>query len=111
MSIVTTEDSYLRQDPVGELETNIEMPRHGSYGSRRVAYKLKANNYFTNMNKGDSFFVSSRTVEAVKKWAKDWRRELRATGKSTNEKLAERGFLCKDAEHNSQIGVRVWRFK
>ena len=111
MSVVITEDAYLRQDPVGELETNVEMPRFGSYGSRRVGYKLKANNYFANMNKGDSFFVSSRTVEAVKRWAKDWRRELRATKNSSNHKLAERGFLCKDSEHNNQTGVRVWRFK
>ena len=47
------------------------------------------------MKVGQSFSVESRSVEAVKRWSKDWRRDLRATGKKANIKLAKRGFITK----------------
>ena len=111
------EDGYLAQDPVGEIETTVDMPNLGLPGRSKIAYKVKANDHFASMKVDESFFVKDRTVEAVKRWVKDWRRDLRATGKTADEKLSLRGFLCKHAighakgNKKGELGVRVWRFK
>ena len=105
------EDGYLAQDPVSEIETNVDMPNLGLPGRTKIAYKIKANGHFASMQVNQSFFVVDRTVEAVKRWVKDWRRDLRITGKTADEKLAFRGFLCKHAISHTTVGVRVWRFK
>ena len=41
----------------------------------------------------------------------DWRRELRATGRKSSLKLADRGFVTKHEVINKTNGCRVWRFK
>ena len=101
--------TYLTEEIVGTLETDIEMPK--ACGPYRAIYKLKANKYFATMKLTNSFFVEDRTIEAVKRWIKDWRLDLRATGKAENKLLAERGFVCKNAIVKTKKGVRVWRFK
>ena len=101
--------TYLTEEIVGMLETNIKMPK--ICGPYRAIYKVKANEHFATMKVTNSFFVEDRTVEAVKRWIKDWRLDLRATGKAENKTLAERGFVCKNAIVKKTKGVRVWRFK
>ena len=94
---------------VGELTSKVEMPAAGQRGPLAI-YKAKAKTFFTTMKVGQSFSVENRSVEAVKKWAKDWRRDLRATGKKSAKKLAERGFITKHEIVNKTSGVRVWRY-
>ena len=94
---------------VGELTSKIEMPAAGHRGPLAL-YKNKAKTFFTTMKVGQSFSVENRSVEAVKKWSKDWRRDLRATGKKSAKKLAERGFITKHETVNKTNGVRVWRY-
>ena len=101
--------TYLTEEIVGMLETNIIMPK--ICGPYRAIYKVKANEHFATMKITNSFFVEDRTVEAVKRWIKDWRLNLRATGKTEDELLADRGFVCKNAIVKKTKGVRVWRFK
>ena len=101
--------TYLTEEIVGMLETNIAMPK--VCGPYRAIYKVKANEHFATMKVTNSFFVEDRTVEAVKRWIKDWRLNLRATGKTEDELLAERGFVCKNAIVKTTKGVRIWRFK
>ena len=101
--------TYLTEEIVGMLETNIKMPK--ICGPYRAIYKVKANEHFATMKVTNSFFVEDRTVEAVKRWIKDWRLNLRATGKTEDELLADRGFVCKNAIVKKTKGVRVWRFK
>ena len=101
--------TYLTEEIVGMLETNIKMPK--ICGPYRAIYKVKANEHFATMKVTNSFFVEDRTVEAVKRWIKDWRLNLRATGKTEDELLADRGFVCKIAIVKKTKGVRVWRFK
>ena len=101
--------TYLTEEIVGMLETNIKMPK--ICGPYRAIYKVKANEHFATMKVTNSFFVEDRTVEAVKRWIKDWRLDLRATGKTEDKLLADRGFVCKNAIVKKTKGVRVWRFK
>ena len=101
--------TYLTEEIVGMLETDVKMPK--VCGPYRAIYKVKANEHFATMKVTNSFFVEDRTVEAVKRWIKDWRLDLRATGKAEDKRLAERGFVCKNAIVKTKKGVRVWRFK
>ena len=94
---------------VGELTSKVEMPIAGCRGPLAI-YKAKAKTFFETMKVGQSFSVENRTVEAVKRWSKDWRRDLRATGKKSAKKLAERGFITKHETVNKTNGVRVWRY-
>ena len=94
---------------VGELTSKVEMPVAGQRGPLAI-YKAKAKTFFTTMKVGQSFSVENRSVEAVKRWSKDWRRDLRATGKASNVKLADRGFITKHEIVNQTNGVRVWRY-
>jgi len=94
---------------VGELTSKVEMPIAGCRGPLAI-YKAKAKTFFETMKVGQSFTVENRSVEAVKKWSKDWRRDLRATGKKSAKKLAERGFITKHETVNKTNGVRVWRY-
>ena len=94
---------------VGELTSKVEMPVAGQRGPLAI-YKAKAKTFFTTMKVGQSFSVENRSVEAVKRWSKDWRRDLRATGKKSAKKLAERGFITKHEIVNKTSGVRVWRY-
>ena len=94
---------------VGELTSRVDMPIAGCRGPLAI-YKAKAKTFFETMKIGQSFSVESRSVEAVKKWSKDWRRDLRATGKKSAKKLAERGFITKHEIINKTSGVRVWRY-
>ena len=95
---------------VGELSDKIEIPSVNVGRGPEALYKAKAKKFFETMKIGESFSVESRTVEAVKRWAKDWRRDLRATGKKSDENLAERGFITKHEIVNKTNGVRVWRY-
>ena len=95
---------------VGELSNKVKIPEVNLGRGPQSLYKTKAKKFFETMKIGESFSVESRTVEAVKRWAKDWRRDLRATGKKSNEKLAERGFITKHEIVNKTSGVRVWRY-
>ena len=94
---------------VGELTSKVEMPVAGQRGPLAI-YKAKAKTFFTTMKVGQSFSVENRSVEAVKRWSKDWRRDLRATGKKSSIKLAKRGFITKYEEIGKTQGVRVWRY-
>ena len=94
---------------VGELTSNVKMPIAGCRGPLAI-YKAKAKTFFKNMKVGQSFTVEDRTVEAVKRWSKDWRRDLRATGKKKDAILANRGFITKYEVIDKTQGVRVWRY-
>jgi len=94
---------------VGELTSKIEIPVAGQRGPLAL-YKAKAKTFFETMKVGQSFSVENRTVEAVKKWSKDWRRDLRATGKKRDAILANRGFITKYEIIGKTQGVRVWRY-
>ena len=95
---------------VGELSSNVKMPTINLGRGPQALYKAKAKTFFETMKIGQSFTVENRTVEAVKRWAKDWRRDLRATGKKSAKKLAERGFITKHEIVNKTSGARVWRY-
>ena len=94
---------------VGELTSKVEMPVAGQRGPLAL-YKAKAKTFFGTMKVGQSFSVESRSVEAVKRWSKDWRRDLRATGKKKDAILADRGFITKYEVIGKTQGVRVWRY-
>jgi len=94
---------------VGELTSKVEMPVAGQRGPLAI-YKAKAKTFFETMKVGQSFSVENRTVEAVKRWSKDWRRDLRATGKKKDAILADRGFITKYEVIGKTQGVRVWRY-
>jgi hypothetical protein len=94
---------------VGELTSKVKIPVAGQRGPLAL-YKAKAKTFFETMKVGQSFTVENRSVEAVKRWSKDWRRDLRATGKKSAKKLAERGFITKHETINKTNGVRVWRY-
>ena len=94
---------------VGELTSEVEMPVASQRGPLAI-YKAKAKTFFATMKVGQSFSVENRSVEAVKKWAKDWRRDLRATGKKKDAILADRGFITKHEIVGKTQGVRVWRY-
>jgi len=94
---------------VGELTSKVEIPAAGCRGPLAL-YKTKAKTFFATMKVGQSFSVENRSVEAVKKWAKDWRRDLRATGKKKDATLANRGFITKYEVIGKTQGVRVWRY-
>ena len=95
---------------VGDLTSQIEMPTVNLGKGVQKIYKTKAKKFFKTMKVGQSFSVENRSVEAVKRWSKDWRRDLRATGKKSSTKLAERGFITKHETVNKTNGVRVWRY-
>ena len=95
---------------VGELNSSIELPKINLGRGIQKIYKTKAKKFFETMKIGQSFSVESRSVEAVKRWSKDWRRDLRATGKKSSIKLAKRGFITKHEIVNKTSGVRVWRY-
>ena len=80
---------------VGELSNKVKIPNINLGRGPQALYKAKAKTFFKTMKIGQSFTVENRSVEAVKKWSKDWRRDLRATGKNSAKKLAERGFITK----------------
>jgi len=94
---------------VGELTSKIEIPIAGQRGPLAL-YKAKAKTFFETMKVGQSFSVENRSVEAVKRWSKDWRRDLRATGKKRDAILANRGFITKYEIIGKTQGVRVWRY-
>ena len=94
---------------VGELTSKVEMPVAGQRGPLAI-YKAKAKTFFATMKVGQSFSVENRSVEAVKRWSKDWRRDLRATGKKKDAILADRGFITKYEVIGKTQGVRVWRY-
>ena len=94
---------------VGELTSRVDMPIAGCRGPLAI-YKAKAKTFFETMKIGQSFSVENRTVEAVKRWSKDWRRDLRATGKKKDTTLANRGFITKHEIVDKTQGVRVWRY-
>ena len=93
---------------VGELSSKVEMPKMNLGRGIQKIYKTKARKFFETMKVGQSFSVENRSVEAVKRWAKDWRRDLRATGKKKNVTLADRGFITKHEIVGKTQGVRVW---
>ena len=95
---------------VGELNDDIEMPTINQGRGPQALYKAKAKTFFKTMKIGQSFTVENRTVEAVKRWAKDWRRDLRANGKKSSNKLAQRGFITQHETVNKTNGVRIWRY-
>ena len=95
---------------VVELSNKIEMPKINLGRGPQALYKAKARTFFETMKVGQSFSVENRTVEAVKRWSKDWRRDLKATGKKTYIKLAKRGFITQHEIVNNTKGVRVWRY-
>jgi len=95
---------------VGELTNQIEMPTVNLGKGVQKIYKTKAIKFFGTMKVGQSFSVENRSVEAVKRWSKDWRRDLRATGKKKDITLAERGFITKHEIVGKTQGVRVWRY-
>ena len=95
---------------VGELCNKIEIPQTNLGRGPQALYKAKARTFFETMKVGQSFSVENRTVEAVKRWSKDWRRDLRSTGKKSHTKLANRGFITKHEIVNNTKGVRVWRY-
>jgi len=95
---------------VGELSDKVKIPSINLGRGPQALYKAKAKKFFETMKIGQSFSVENRSVEAVKRWSKDWRRDLRATGKASNVKLADRGFITKHEIVNQTNGVRVWRY-
>ena len=96
---------------VGELSSKVSIPNVNLGRGPQALYKTKAKKFFETMKIEQSFSVENRSVEAVKKWAKDWRKDLRATGKKSAINLCNRGFLTKHEIVNNTNGVRVWRFK
>jgi len=95
---------------VGELSSKVEMPKMNLGRGIQKIYKTKARKFFETMKVGQSFSVENRSVEAVKRWSKDWRRDLRATGKKRDAILADRGFITKHEIVDKTQGVRVWRY-
>ena len=95
---------------VGELSNKMDMPRINLGRGPQALYKAKAVKFFETMTVGQSFPVEDRTTEAVKRWTKDWRRDLRATGKKSNDNMAKRGFVVLHEIVNKTNGVRVWRY-
>ena len=95
---------------VGELSNKVEMPKMNLGRGIQKIYKTKARKFFETMKVGQSFSVENRSVEAVKRWSKDWRRDLRATGKKRDAILADRGFITKHEIVDKTQGVRVWRY-
>ena len=95
---------------VGELSSNVKMPTINLGRGPQALYKAKAKTFFETMKIGQSFTVENRTVVAVKRWAKDWRRDLRANGKKSSNKLAQRGFITQHETVNKTNGVRIWRY-
>ena len=75
---------------VGELSDKVEIPSMNLGRGPQALYKAKAKKFFRTMKIGQSFSVENRSVEAVKRWSKDWRRDLRATGKKKQGKLCNR---------------------
>tara|TARA_Y100000310_G_scaffold180149_1_gene180057 strand:+ start:437 stop:748 length:312 start_codon:yes stop_codon:yes gene_type:complete len=96
---------------VSELTSKVSIPLNTLGRGIKRTYKEKAKKFFETMKIEQSFSVENRSVEAVKKWAKDWRKDLRATGKKSAINLCNRGFLTKHEIVNNTNGVRVWRFK
>ena len=95
---------------VGELSNKVKIPSINLGRGPQALYKAKAKKFFRTMKIGQSFSVENRSVEAVKRWSKDWRRDLRATGKKKDTTLANRGFITKHEIVNQTNGVRVWRY-
>ena len=95
---------------VSELSSKIEMPKMNLGRGIQKIYKTKARKFFETMKVGQSFSVENRSVEALKRWSKDWRRDLRATGKKKDATLADRGFITKHEIVNKTSGVRIWRY-
>jgi hypothetical protein len=95
---------------VSELSSKIDMPTINLGRGVQKIYKAKARKFFETMKVGQSFSVANRSVEAVKRWSKDWRRDLRATGKKKDATLADRGFITKHEIVRKTQGVRVWRY-
>ena len=95
---------------VGDLTSQVEIPTVNLGRGIQKIYKTKARKFFETMKVGQSFSVENRTVEAVKRWSKDWRRDLRATGKKKDSTLANRGFITKYEVIGKTQGVRVWRY-
>ena len=95
---------------VGDLTSQIEMPTVNLGKGVQKIYKAKAKKFFETMKVGQSFSIANRSVEAVKRWSKDWRRDLRATGKKKDTILANRGFITKHEIVGKTQGVRVWRY-
>ena len=95
---------------VGDLTSQVKMPTFNLGRGIQKIYKTKARKLFETMKVGQSFSIENRSVEAVKRWSKDWRRDLRATGKKSSIKLAKRGFITKHEIVNKTSGVRVWRY-
>ena len=95
---------------VSDLNNNIALPTINLGRGPTALYKIKAKNHFKTMKIGESFTIENRTVEAIKRWTKDWRKDLRVTGKKSNEKLAKRGFITQHEIVNKTNGVRIWRY-
>ena len=95
---------------VGELSNKVKMPSMNLGRGPQALYKAKAKKFFETMKIGQSFSIENRTVEAVKRWSKDWRRDLRVTGKKKDAILADRGFITKHEIVSKTQGVRVWRY-
>ena len=95
---------------VSELTSKVAIPTVNLGRGIQKIYKTKARNFFRIMKVGQSFTVENRSVEAVKRWSKDWRRDLRATGKKKDSILADRGFITKHEIVDKTQGVRVWRY-
>ena len=95
---------------VSELTSKVAIPTVNLGRGIQKIYKTKARKLFETMKVGQSFSVESRSVEAVKRWSKDWRRDLRATGKKKDATLADRGFITKHEIVGKTQGVRVWRY-
>ena len=95
---------------VSELSDEVKIPEVNLGRGPQALYKTKAKKFFETMKIGQSFSVRNRSVEAVKRWSKDWRRDLRATGKKKDAILADRGFITKHEIVGKTQGVRVWRY-
>jgi len=96
---------------VGDVTSNVDMPNVHVGMQASSLYKGRAKEHFASMNIGESFTVKARSVEGVKRWQKDWRRDLRTSGIESNNTLAERGFITKYEVVENTNGCRVWRFK
>ena len=95
---------------VSDLTNKVEMPTINLGRGIQKIYKTKARKLFETMKVGQSFSIANRSVEAVKRWSKDWRRDLRATGKKKDATLADRGFITKYEIVGKTQGVRIWRY-
>ena len=95
---------------VSELSDEVKIPEVNLGRGPQALNKTKAKKFFETMKIGQSFSVRNRSVEAVKRWSKDWRRDLRATGKKKDAILADRGFITKHEIVGKTQGVRVWRY-